>query len=336
MFGGCHKNLKLINCKKNIMNYKFLKLTGLLSVVILLLTMGSCVKERNGFTDLSQVSDFVILQGSGLGNFKGSNVLVNTSSPDTVKKTVMALLASNNSNNGPVTVTIGIDNSAIAAYNTANGTNFQPFPANAYKIVSNTITINGGLEHTGTTTVWIFQNKLDPTVSYMLPVAITDGGGKGLSGNQNIIYYNIIGNLLAGNYKHSFYRWNSTGAVPGDTTTAPNSTVFVDKPIVIAPITATTVLLPEDYLETFVGVGVNLSFTNTAGVVSNPVVSLDAAALSAIAAGGFTFLTQPKLVGYQLVGNASTKYAGSIFRIYMVIVNSGGNARTTINNFVKQ
>ena len=318
------------------MNYKFLRITGFLSVAILLITMGSCVKTADHFTDLTEVNDLVILTGAGTGNFKASNILVNTASPDTVKKTVTAVLASANSNGGPTTVTIGIDNSAIAAYNTANGTSFQAFPANAYKIVSNTITIPGGLEHTGTTTVWIFQNKLDPTISYMLPVAITDAGGKGLSSNQNIIYYNIIGNPLAGNYKQDFYRWNVTGIGAADTTTAPNGGFFEDEPIVIAPVSATTILLPEDYLETFVGVGVNLSFTNTAGVLSNFNVSLDAGALADIAAGGFTILTAPKLVSYQIVGNASTKYAGSTFRIYMAIVNSGGNTRTVIDNFVKQ
>lgn len=317
------------------MKYNLIKFKVFFAVSLLII-VASCVKEREGFTDLTQTSDMVVLTGAGTANFKASNILVNTSSPDTVKKEVMAVLASNNSNNGAVTVTLGVDNSAIAAYNSANGTNFQAFPANAFKFVSNTITINGGLEHTGTTTVWIFQNKLDPTVSYMLPVAITDGGGKGVSSNQNIIYYNVIGNILAGNYKQDFYRWNSTGAVPGDTTTAANGGFFEDEPIVVGPITATTVLLPEDYLETFVGVGVNLSFTNTNGVVTNPVVSLDAASQAAITAGGFSFLTPPKLVGYTLVGNASTKYAGSTFRIYMVIVNSGGNARTTIDNFVKQ
>jgi hypothetical protein len=318
------------------MKYSLIKFKVFFAVSCLLIMVTSCVKEREGFTDLTQTSDMVVLSGAGTSNFKASNVLVNTSSPDTLKKTVMAILASNNSKNGSVTVTLGVDNSAIAAYNAANGTNFQPFPTNAFKLVSSTVTIPGGLEYTGTTTLWIFQNKLDPTISYMLPVAITDGGGKGLSSNQNIIYYNVIGNLLAGNYLHTFSRWNSTGAVPGDTTTAANGGGFVDDPIVVGPISATTILLPEDYLETFVGVGVNLSFTNTAGVVSNPVVSLDAAAISAIAAGGFTFLTQPKLVGYQIVGSAATKYVGSTFRIYMVIVNSGGNARTTIDNFVKQ
>lgn len=314
------------------MKFSSFKLTITLAITSMLIVISSCVKEREGFTDLSKVSDFVILTGSGTGNFKASNLLVNTSSPDTIKQTVTALLASASSDSGPITVTIGLDNSAIAAYNSANGTNFQPFPANAFKIVNTSITIPGGLEHTGTTEVWIFQDKLDPTVSYILPVAITDGGGKALTSNQNIIYYNVIGNVLAGNYLQSFYRWNGTT----DTTTAPNGGGFVDEPAVVAPITATTVLLPEDYLETFVGVGVNLSFTNTAGTLSNFNVSIDAASMAAITAGGFTVVTAPKLVGYKIVGTAATKYAGSTFRIYMVLTNSTGATRTVIDNFVKQ
>jgi hypothetical protein len=328
--------LEINNCKKNIMKYKFLKLSIFITATFLIIIMGSCVKSVDNFTDLSKTSDLVILTGSGLGNFKASNLLVNTSSPDTLKLTVTADLASANSNGGPVTVTLGLDNTAITAYNAANGTSFQPFPAGAFKFVSSTITIPGGQQHYGTTTVWIFQNKLDPTVSYLLPVSITDGGGKSLSSNQNTIYYNVIGNPLAGNYKQDFYRWNVTGIGAADTTTAPNSTVTIGTPIVIAPITATTILLPESYLETFVGVGINLSFTNTAGVLSNIQVSLDASAQADIAAGGFTILTAPKLVEATIRGNAANHYAGSVFRTYMAIVNSGGNTRTVIDNFTKQ
>jgi hypothetical protein len=318
------------------MKYKFLKLSIFITAAFLIIIIGGCVKSVDNFTDLSKTSDLVILTGSGLGNFKASNLLVNTSSPDTLKLTVTADLASANSKNGSVTVTLGVDNTAITAYNAANGTNFQPFPANAFKFVSNTVTIEGGLKHYGTTTVWIFQNKLDPTVSYLLPVSITDGGGKNLSSNQNTIYYNVIGNPLAGNYLQDFHRWNVTGIGAADTTTAPNSTNYYGDPIIIAPVTATTILLPESYLETFVGVGVNLSFTNTAGVLSNFQVSLDANALADIAAGGFTILTAPKLVEATIRGNAANHYAGSVFRIYLAIVNSGGNTRTLIDNFTKQ
>jgi hypothetical protein len=195
------------------MKYSQIKFKVFFAFSCLLIMIASCVKERTGFTDLTQTSDLVILNGAGTGNFKASNILVNTSSPDTLKKTVLAILASNNSNNAAVTVTLGVDNSAIAAYNAANGTNYQAFPANGFKLVSNTVTIPGGLEHTGSTTLWIFQNKLDPAVSYLLPLAITDGGGKGLSGNQNIIYYNVIGNPLAGNYTVVGKRYNYTGII---------------------------------------------------------------------------------------------------------------------------
>jgi uncharacterized protein DUF1735 len=316
------------------MNYKFLKLGSFLGAIFLMFIMGSCVKSRDGFTDLTKVSDFVILTNSGLGSFKGSNILVNTSSPDTLKKTVTVELASAKSNGGPVTVTLGLDNTLIAAYNAANGTNFQPFPADAFKFVSNAVTIEGGLKHYGTTTVWIFQNKLDPTISYILPVSITDGGGKSLSSNQNTIYYNVIGNPLAGAYKRDFYRWNGTS----DTTTAPNSTVTLGVDQTIAPVTATSVLLTESYLQTFVGAtaGVTLSFTNTNGVLSNFSVSLDPTTVAGLAAGGFTVVTPPKLVGLQIVGDASTKYKGSTFRIYMVLLNSTPAIRTVIDQFVKQ
>jgi hypothetical protein len=314
------------------MKYSLIKLK-VLFVASFLMMVTSCVKERAGFTDLTQTSDLVILNGAGTGNFKPSNILVNTSSPDTVKKTVMAVLASNNSSNGAVTVTLGVDNSAIAAYNTANGTNFQAFPANAFKLVSNTLTIPGGLEHTAATTLWIFQNKLDPTVSYMLPVAITDGGGKSLSSNQNIIYYNVIGNVLAGNYKQDFMRWNGTT----DTTTPPNSTNTHDVPVVIGPISATSLLLPEGYIVANFGptTGVALSFTNTAGTLSNFSVSEEPVTKKTMNDNSFT-VTALKLLSVQVVGNASTKYAGTTFRIYAEILNNAGAVRTTINKFVKQ
>ena len=194
------------------MKYSLVKIKAFFAISCLIMVT-SCVKEKAGSTDLSQTSDLVILNGAGTGNFKASNLLVNTSSPDTLKKTVLAILASNNKSNTAVTVTLGVDNSVIAAYNTANGTNFQAVPTNAFKLVSSSVTIPGGLQYTGSTILWIFQNKLDPAVSYLLPVAITDGGGKGLSSNQNIIYYNVIGNPLAGPYTVVGKRYNYTGII---------------------------------------------------------------------------------------------------------------------------
>src|SRR5580765_1620774 len=116
------------------MKYKLLKLSTVFTTALLGIVFAGCVKSKDStFTDFSKVSDFVILLNSGLSNFKASNILVNTSSPDTLELTPPVDLASANSNTAPITVTLGLDNAAIAAYNAANGTSFQPFPANAYK-----------------------------------------------------------------------------------------------------------------------------------------------------------------------------------------------------------
>jgi len=260
------------------MKYNLVKFKALFAISSLLIMVTSCVKEREGFTDLSQTSDMVILNGAGTGNFKASNILVNTSSPDTVKKTVMAVFASNNSKNGPVTVTIKVDNAALTAYNAANGTNFQAFPANAFKLVSNTITINGGLEHTGSTMLWIFQNKLDPTVSYMLPISISDAQGKALSNNQNTIYYNVIGNPIAGDYFEDWTRWNAA-----DTTGAPTFQ-FLDEPNLFVAESPTQVLIESVNN----GAQFHLSFTNTNGVLSNFKITLDPASWSNFGATAIT------------------------------------------------
>ena len=296
----------------------------------LLIFLSGCLKTHDGFIDLTQTTDFVILTGAGLGNFKASNLQVNTSSPDTLRKTVTVDLASKDNSNGAITVTLGVDASVIPPYNTANGTSFQIFPAGSYKILSTQVTIPAG-QHYGTTTVEIYQNKLDPSISYMLPVAITDGGGKSLSSNQNVIYYNVIGNPLAGNYVHNYYRWNGTT----DTTSPPNSTVGVTDPETVGPLTPTSVTLPEYYLEVNLGVGVRLSFTNNNGVLSNPVVDIDPASQAVIDANGFS-VTGLKLVSYVFSGNAANHYAGTTFRIYSTYLNSSGATRAMINNFVKK
>ncbi|HWJ92086.1 MAG TPA: hypothetical protein VNR87_13290, partial [Flavisolibacter sp.] len=149
----------------------------------------------------------------------------------------------------------------------------------------------------------------------------------------NTVYYHSIGNPLAGTYTWDFTRFNSP-----DTTAAPGAGSFTGQTVSVSPLGATTLLLPESYMQTFVSssAGISLSFTNNAGVLSNFSVSLSDQVKADIAAGGFTLATAPVLVGYNIVGNASTKYKGSTFRTYMVLINSSGGTRSLIDNFVKQ
>lgn len=312
---------------------KFLKYLTLTIPAFLMIFLSGCLKEHDGFVDLSKTSDFVILTGAGLGNFKASNILVNTSSTDTVTRTITVDLASATNNNGAVTVTLGIDAAAITAYNSANSTNFQSFPTDAYKLISNQITVPAG-GHYATTTLEIYQNKLDPTTSYMLPVSITDGGGKNLSSNQNTIYYNVIGNPLAGSYTWDWFRFQA-----GDTTsTAPHSSSFTGDVASPIPSGPTSLIFPDPYLETFAdpAAGILLSFTDNGGVLSDFAVSFDQTTLDGLSTGGFTIASTPKLVAFNLAGNAANHYAGTTFRVYYSLVNSTGAGRTFINNYVKQ
>jgi len=319
------------NFKKLIMNKAILKSVKISIPALLLIFLSGCLKTHDGFIDFTQTSDFVILTGSGLGNFKASNVLVNTSSPDTIRKTITVDLASKDNSNGAVTVTIGVDNGVIPPYNTANGSSFQPFPANAFKLIDTKITVPGG-QHYGQTTLEIYQNKLDPTISYMLPISIMDGGGKQLSSNQNTIYYNVIGNPLAGLYTWDFTRYN------GDTTTPVNGSSFTGATASPVPTGPTTLILPDSYLQTFAdpAAGVALNFTNNNGTLSNFSVSFDAFTTSALSAGGFTIATAPILLSYQISGNAANHYQGTMFRYYFVLINSSGGTRTLVDKIVKQ
>ena len=97
-------------------------------------------------------------------------------------------------------------------------------------------------------------------------------------------------------------------------------------------------VFPDSYLQTFVdpAAGVTISFTITNGVFSNFKASFDATTTAGLAAGGFTVVKAPVLLGYNIVGDASTRYAGSTFRTYFSLLNSGGNTRTLVDKFVKQ
>lgn len=264
------------------MNTKILRKAIISIPAVLLLFLSGCLKTHDGFIDFSKTSDFVILTGAGLVNFKSANIQVNTASTDTIKKTITVDLASANNNSGVVTVTIGVNNNLITTYNTANGTNFQPFPANAYKIINNKITVPAG-QHYGTTTIEIYQNKLDPTISYMLPVSITDGGGKQLSSNQNTIYYNVIGNPIAGPYTQEWIRWNAPDSSGTPTYDLQFAATF-------APVSPTTISVDSGSPLTYL-----LSFTNTNGVLSNFKLSFDPASVTAAAAGGITITSGPTI-----------------------------------------
>ena len=301
------------------MKYKFFKTATLSISAVLMLLMSGCLKTAPNYTDFSQVSDFVILKGAGPGNIRAANI---ASSPDTITLTVTADLASANSNNGPVKVTIGVDNSQIATYNAAKGTNFQPFPASAFKIISNSITIPGGLNHYGSTTIEVYHNQLpDPTVSYLLPISITDASGKKLSSNQNTIYFNVIGNPIAGNYHLYGSRWKKADSIGGSSTA--NFYKLDGGIVTFAAATPTEVQVSNS--QSFFGETDIIDFKNNNGVLSN-----------------FTFTFPSSTasdVGVATWGPAVMEVADYVHGYYRASFQyslSSGAVRTIVYEFIKQ
>ncbi len=210
----------------------------ILSLLFLLTAIPACVKENEQtFTNFSQLSDFVIIQTSGLSNVQTANIQVDATSTDTLRVPIIVSIASVNyrENNSDITVKLAVDDTKRTAYNSDNGSKFQAFTTPMYKILNTTLTIPKG-QLSAKTTLEIYQNKIDPTVSYMLPISITDATGKELTSNQNTIYYNVIGNLIAGNYKWDFTRYNNNTG-----TGTPHSLSFTGKETGFVPVTETIV-----------------------------------------------------------------------------------------------
>ncbi len=321
-----------------------LKYSYLITCISLVFTLASCVKNRNDLaTDFSNLQPLLEIRDNisgvgndaGLANFGKASLNFSGDTTDTHTQSFYVNLASVYQLDHDITVTLAVDQAALDAYNADpnNTVKYELFPDSLYSFAQTEATIKAG-ERVSLISVDFYYTKIDPSRSYMLPISIKDAGGINISGNFGTIYYHVIGNPLAGNYYQSFYRWND---VP-DTTSPPNSSVFEDELRPVSPESSTTLLLPEDYLQTFVGgaAGISLSFTNNGGVLSDFSVALNDVTTEGLAAGGFTIVTAPKLVSYQIVGDASTKYSGSTFRTYMEVLNSTGGNRKLVDNFVKQ
>ncbi len=290
------------------MKYKILKSASYFTMAILILFASGCVKKNEVNIDFSKLQDHVILRSAGLANLKAANLRVdNTSkSPDSVQ--IYAELASVNASASPVSVKIGVDNTQIASYNTANKTKFQPFPDGSFKLVSNTITITPG-NHYAYKYLILDQTKFDPTISYMLPVSITDGSGKALTTNQNTIFYNIIGNPIAGNYTQEWLRWNNATGTGSPNFDKTSSAVF-------SAVDPTTISVDSG-----TGVTYLLSFTNTNGVLSDFQISFDPASTA-----GITITSGPTIV---VADPLNHKY-----QFTFSYTNSAGSPRVIIDKFL--
>jgi len=307
----CNRNSTLKN-----MNMK-IKLNRVLGIMImagaLVISLDSCLKNSlPKETDFSHLQDHVLLINGGLGGVSKSNVAFNS---DTATLTIMANLTSVNPPKAPVVVTIGVDAAQIATYNASHNTAFVLLPDSAYTLTTTTLTIPSG-EQYASTSISFYKQKVDPSLSYMLPISITDASGKALTSNENTLFFNIIGNPIAGNYMEHWQRWQAS-----DTTGAP----FYDfsDPNVFSAASPTQV----DVESVENGALFHITFTDPgtglAGL-TNFKITLDASSWGNF---GATSVTQDPVI-------LDVDPVNGIYRFYFKYM-VGANPRTVIQTFTK-
>src|SRR4051812_12920386 len=156
------------------------KYSYLITCISLVFALGSCVKNRNDLaTDFSTIQPLVEIRDNvsgvgndaGLANFGKAALNLSADHPDTISFYVN--LASVNTMNKDISVTLAIDPAALTAYNAAavtadpNAVQYEPLPDSAFSFTQTQTTIPAGLR-VGTVSVVFDKSKIpDPVKSYM-------------------------------------------------------------------------------------------------------------------------------------------------------------------------
>jgi hypothetical protein len=266
------------------MKKRYLYITTILLSAVAL-SLSSCLKNSNNYIDFSKAGTIVEFPKGGLAYFSADAV---TDPGDTITKQFAITVASANVPTTATTITLSVNDPAIiTAYDTQNpAVNFLPMPSNAFVSPPTSVNIPAG-QRNAILSVTFYKGLLDPSKSYMLPIAIKSAGGLNISGNQGIHYYHFIGNDFAGAYLQNFQRYNASDS----TSVALNGASFTAQPATFSPVSPTEFTVPTGYAAgAFV---YDVTFTKNAdGTYSNFSVIFTPTSIASALAGGIT-LTQP-------------------------------------------
>ncbi len=287
--------------------------TGMLGM--LLLGFSSCLKD-NKFLDVSNTQPIIEFSRGSNGTKTLSWGTLDTAVVDTA---IAIDIASPQVLNYDVTVKINYDQSLITQWNAANPDNMlQVLPDSDGVIPASpiTVTIPKGFR-IGKIPIKLYADKIDPTVSYAMPFTITSASGAGsnqnliVSSNAGKLMYAFIGNPIAGSYSQEYIRYNTATQTPPPATDATSPGVLV--PVTPLQVRATS------------GIGVDylISFTNTAGVLSDFKVTMDAATVTA---AGITISVPPTIVADPVAGKYTLNFQ---------YLNSANAARNITDIFTK-
>lgn len=191
------------------------------SAIIIAVTglfLTSCVKNaRDGAVDFSQLAPIMQIPEGSLVPSKFSNAGLQFDGADLRDSVYFRVnYAATTVAPTDITVTLGIDAAALAAYNAANSAApYLIFPANIYSFTTTTVTIKAGQNYSDPIKLVVFPFRVDPAINFMLPISITAASGVAISGNFGTIYYHFIGNKLAGTYNNVGTRYNYSTSIAG-------------------------------------------------------------------------------------------------------------------------
>ena len=180
---------------------KIVRLTALSFIIMAVTSLSSCLKDSR-YVNYAGVTPFVELPlVASNGAFTAA--AFNISSTPTLLPLVVNL-ASPKPPTSPVSVTLAVNAAAVAAYNTANSTNYTLLPAADYSIANLTVTIPAG-QNTATLAIMINSSLVDPAGQFLLPITISSAGSYAISVSNTILYNVQAKNQYDGNYVSTGY-----------------------------------------------------------------------------------------------------------------------------------
>ncbi len=267
-----------------------------LPFLLMIVGMSSCLDANDANIPNSSSSSFIELiynEGdatttinSGLNYFANAALLL---SPDKEKDTITFIVSLQGASplSRDLTVNAIIDDSKLNANIANDKINYLPLPDSLYDFINQTAVIKAGERH-AIFQIAVYPSKIDFGQNYGLPITATNDGDVVTSSNYGHIYFHMIGNPIAGAYKHDFIRYSNPAG-----TGSPDGTSFYGEAAIFSPADPTTIHVPTGYYD---GANYFITFTNNNGTLSNFKAVIDPASVSgAWATAGIVITSGPTI-----------------------------------------
>jgi hypothetical protein len=293
-------------------------------------SLSSCLKDKPN-TDFSSIGTVVELPYAGIQYFSMDAI---TDAGPAITRSFGINIASDYPLKTDTKYTVAVDNTmitststAVAALTGSTAIAYQPMPDGSFTLSKTSGTIKAGAR-LDSVTVTFDKSKLDPTLSYMLPVKLASASNGILSGNFNAHFYHFIGNDFAGTYTQNFQRYNAADS----TSTALNSASFTGTSVILSPVSPTEFTAPSGYATGALVYDITFTKTGTGptATYSNFTVSFTAASIaSASSVSGISVVNSPvffvngKPAGATLAGPYTYAQAVKLFHFQAVAATTG-------------